>query len=48
MTAQSFDLAEQLQTPVIIMSDLDLGMNDNISANPWSGTTIGAMIAAKC
>ena len=31
MAAQSFDLAEQLQTPVIIMSDLDLGMNDNIS-----------------
>lgn len=31
MAAQSFDLAEQLQTPVIIMSDLDLGMNDHIS-----------------
>ena len=31
MTAQAFDLAEQLQTPVIIMSDLDLGMNDNMS-----------------
>lgn len=31
MAAQSFDLAEQLQTPVIIMSDLDLGMNDNVS-----------------
>ncbi len=30
MTADSFDLAEQLQTPVIIMSDLDLGMNDHI------------------
>ncbi|MBU1342971.1 MAG: 2-oxoacid:acceptor oxidoreductase subunit alpha, partial [Proteobacteria bacterium] len=30
MTADSFDLAERLQTPVIIMSDLDLGMNDNI------------------
>jgi 2-oxoglutarate ferredoxin oxidoreductase subunit alpha len=30
MTADSFDLAERLQTPVIIMSDLDLGMNDHI------------------
>ncbi len=29
--AQSFDLAERLQTPIIIMSDLDLGMNDNMS-----------------
>lgn len=27
MSVQSFDLAEQLQTPVILMSDLDLGMN---------------------
>jgi len=31
MTVQSFDLAEQLQTPVIMMSDLDLGMNDWMS-----------------
>ena len=31
MTADSFDLAEQLQTPVILMTDLDLGMNDHIS-----------------
>jgi 2-oxoglutarate ferredoxin oxidoreductase subunit alpha len=30
-TAAAFDLAERLQTPVIIMSDLDLGMNDNLS-----------------
>ena len=26
--ATAFDLAERLQTPVIVMSDLDLGMND--------------------
>ncbi|HEY8559122.1 MAG TPA: 2-oxoacid:acceptor oxidoreductase subunit alpha [Pyrinomonadaceae bacterium] len=32
MTAESFDLAERLQTPVIVMTDLDLGMNDHISA----------------
>jgi len=32
LAAQSFDLADRLQTPVIVLSDLDLGMNDNISA----------------
>jgi 2-oxoglutarate/2-oxoacid ferredoxin oxidoreductase subunit alpha len=32
MTAESFDLAEQLQTPIILMTDLDLGMNDHMSA----------------
>ena len=26
--AQAFDLADRLQTPVIVMSDLDIGMND--------------------
>lgn len=31
MTAQAFDLAEQLQTPVIVMTDLDLGMNDHVT-----------------
>lgn len=31
MSAQSFDLAERLQTPIIIMSDLDLGMNEHLS-----------------
>jgi 2-oxoglutarate ferredoxin oxidoreductase subunit alpha len=31
MTAESFDLADQLQTPVILLTDLDLGMNDHIS-----------------
>ncbi len=32
MSADSFDLAERLQTPVIVMSDLDLGMNDGLCA----------------
>jgi len=27
MAAEAFDLAERLQTPVIVMSDLDIGMN---------------------
>ncbi|WP_210396979.1 2-oxoacid:acceptor oxidoreductase subunit alpha [Motiliproteus sediminis] len=31
MTADAFDLAERLQTPVIVMSDLELGMNDHLS-----------------
>jgi len=30
-SALSFDLADKLQTPVIIMSDLDLGMNDHLT-----------------
>ena len=30
-TATAFDLSEQLQTPVILMTDLDLGMNDHVS-----------------
>jgi 2-oxoglutarate/2-oxoacid ferredoxin oxidoreductase subunit alpha len=28
MAAQSFDLAERLQTPIFVMEDLDIGMND--------------------
>ncbi len=31
MAAESFELAEGLQTPVILVSDLDLGMNDHIT-----------------
>ena len=31
MTADAFDLTEHLQTPVIIMTDLDLGMNDHVT-----------------
>lgn len=30
LTADAFDLAEELQTPVMVMTDLDLGMNDHI------------------
>jgi 2-oxoglutarate/2-oxoacid ferredoxin oxidoreductase subunit alpha len=28
MAAQAFDLSERLQTPVLVLSDLDIGMND--------------------
>jgi 2-oxoglutarate ferredoxin oxidoreductase subunit alpha len=31
MMADTFDLAEELQTPVMLLTDLDLGMNDHIS-----------------
>lgn len=31
-TAEAFDLAERLQTPVIVMTDLDLGMNEHMTA----------------
>ena len=31
MSMEAFDLAEQLQTPVFVMSDLDLGMNNWVS-----------------
>jgi 2-oxoglutarate ferredoxin oxidoreductase subunit alpha len=31
MTIDAFDLSEQLQTPVIVMTDLDLGMNDHVT-----------------
>lgn len=30
MTVDAFDLAERLQTPVILLTDLDLGMNDHM------------------
>ncbi|MCC5939119.1 MAG: 2-oxoacid:acceptor oxidoreductase subunit alpha [Lunatimonas sp.] len=35
MTAESFELAEFLQTLVVLMTDLDLGMNDHMS-EPFS------------
>lgn len=30
MTADSFDIADRLQTPIIMLTDLDLGMNEHI------------------
>ena len=32
MSATAFDLADRLQTPIIVMSDLDLGMNNHMSS----------------
>ena len=34
MAIEAFDLAEQFQTPIFVMSDLDLGMN-NWMADPF-------------
>ncbi|MBA4850920.1 2-oxoacid:acceptor oxidoreductase subunit alpha [Emticicia sp. BO119] len=31
LTTDAFDLAERLQTPIIVLTDLDLGMNDHMS-----------------
>ncbi|PWK50898.1 2-oxoacid:acceptor oxidoreductase subunit alpha [Pleionea mediterranea] len=41
MSHQAFELTEYLQTPIIILSDLDLGMNDNISDEfEWHDDTL--------
>ena len=37
MAANAFDLAERLQTPVFVMSDLDIGMNDWMCPNAEMG-----------
>jgi len=50
LAVRSFDLAERFQTPVIMLSDLDIGMNDwvvprltwNDSYAPDRGTVLGA------
>ena len=47
MTADSFDFAEDLQTPVIVMTDLDLGMNDHVSAAARVGGQLATTDAAK-
>ncbi len=31
LTTQAFDLAERLQTPIMVLTDLDLGMNDHLT-----------------
>jgi 2-oxoglutarate ferredoxin oxidoreductase subunit alpha len=39
MGAQAFDLADRLQTPVFILTDLDIGMNDRLCAPfAWDDT----------
>ena len=48
-SVKAFDLADQLQTPVIVLSDLDIGMNDwmikdlkwDTNYNPNNGKVLG-------
>jgi 2-oxoglutarate/2-oxoacid ferredoxin oxidoreductase subunit alpha len=51
MGADAFDLAERLQTPVIVMSDLDIGMNEWVcDALTWDDTKVhdrGKVLDAK-
>lgn len=51
LTADAFDLTEQFQTPVIVLSDLDLGMNDHVSdAFNWDDNRVyqrGKMLNAE-
>jgi len=47
MAVQAFDLAERLQTPVFVLSDLDIGMNDWMCPElKW--TTATGRTAARC
>ncbi len=49
MAQESFDLAEKLQTPVFVMMDLDLGMNNWMSAGfkyPTAPINRGKMLTA--
>lgn len=51
MTVQAFDLAERLQTPVFVMTDLDLGMNSHMTpAFTWDDTRVydrGKVLSAE-
>ena len=50
MAQDAFDLAEQLQTPVFVMSDLDLGMNNWMSepfAYPEKPLNRGKVLSAE-
>jgi 2-oxoglutarate ferredoxin oxidoreductase subunit alpha len=41
MAVQAFDLAERLQTPVFVLSDLDIGMNDWMCKAPaWDDSYV--------
>jgi 2-oxoglutarate ferredoxin oxidoreductase subunit alpha len=47
---QAFDLAERFQTPVFVLSDLDLGMNQHVSRRfeyPDSGLQRGKVLSAE-
>ncbi len=43
---RSFDLAEHFQTPVMMLSDVDIGMNDWVIPRLASGTSLPSPAAA--
>ena len=45
--AQSFDLAERLQTPIFVLLDLDIGMNDWLCEAVHLGRLRGSTTAAR-
>jgi pyruvate/2-oxoacid:ferredoxin oxidoreductase alpha subunit len=47
MAAQSFDLADRLQTPVFVLYDLDIGMNERL-CEPLAWDDRRATTAARC
>jgi 2-oxoglutarate ferredoxin oxidoreductase subunit alpha len=51
MGAEAFDLAERLQTPIMVMSDLDIGMNDWVTdAFSWDDAKVhdrGKVLSAE-
>jgi len=48
MAVQAFDLAERLQTPVFVLSDLDIGMNDWMCPDLKWTTLISRIGARSC
>jgi 2-oxoglutarate ferredoxin oxidoreductase subunit alpha len=51
LSVEAFDLAERLQTPVIVLSDLDIGMNDWMIPDPtWDDDRVpdrGKVLSAE-
>ena len=47
MAAQSLDLADRLQTPVFMMTDLDIGMNQRL-CRPFKWDDTASTTAARC
>ncbi|GAA6139609.1 2-oxoacid:acceptor oxidoreductase subunit alpha [Arenicella sp. 4NH20-0111] len=51
LTADAFDIADRLQTPVIMLTDLDLGMNEHICEDlEWDDSRLydrGKVLSAK-
>ena len=46
-SAMAFDLADRLQTPVFVVTDLDMGMNDWV-VDELSGMIPESLIEVRC